>query len=180
VRSVLFCRLGELAKPGPLWPGDALGAVRIGIAEEGGAVTELFFEGHVPSGFARAQAEGRVRQAESALAKEAARQVGKYLAGELRDFSLPLDFRGTEFQAGAWKALLAIPYGETRSYKDMAEMVGRPKAFRAVGLANNRNPISIIAPCHRVIGSSGALVGYGGGLPMKRWLLSLEQGRLWA
>ncbi len=89
-------------------------------------------------------------------------------------FDLPLEPAGTEFQKSVWVALQAIPYGETRSYGDMARQIGNPKACRAVGMANNRNPISIVIPCHRVIGADGSLVGYGGGLDLKQKLLTLE------
>jgi len=112
----------------------------------------------------------------NALTDLAAAQLEEYFDGERREFDLPLDPSGTPFQMAVWKELLAIPYGETRSYKQIAENIGSPKAFRAVGLANNRNPISIIIPCHRVIGSDGSLVGYGGGLDMKQKLLELESG----
>ncbi len=104
----------------------------------------------------------------------AARQLDDYFAGRRQRFDLPLDFRGTAFQKQVWAALLAIPYGETRSYADIARAIGRPSAMRAVGAANGRNPISIIAPCHRVIGSNGALTGFAGGLAAKRHLLALE------
>lgn len=105
---------------------------------------------------------------------ETERQLGQYFDGARREFSVPLDFHGTEFQRSVWKALLAIPFGETRSYGQIARQVGKPSASRAVGAANGRNPISIIAPCHRVIGSNGKLTGYGGGLDVKEMLLSLE------
>jgi methylated-DNA-[protein]-cysteine S-methyltransferase len=105
---------------------------------------------------------------------EAERQLADYFAGTRRAFDLPLDFRGTDFQKSVWAALLAIPFGETRSYADIARAVGRPTAFRAVGAANGRNPISIVAPCHRVIGTSGALTGFAGGLKAKEHLLGLE------
>jgi len=105
---------------------------------------------------------------------ETARQLGAYFAGERRSFDLPLDFRGTDFQKQVWAGLLAIPFGETRSYGDIAQAIGRPSAVRAVGAANGRNPISIVAPCHRVIGTSGALTGFAGGLDAKRFLLRLE------
>ena len=105
---------------------------------------------------------------------EIRRQLKAYLAGRLRDFDLPLAPQGTPFQQKVWAALAAIPYGETRSYKQVAEAVGCPRGCRAVGLANNRNPIAIVIPCHRVIGADGALVGYGGGLPIKECLLRLE------
>ena len=97
--------------------------------------------------------------------------------GKRKSFDLPLKPEGTEFQKKVWNALLDIPYGETRSYKDIAVAIGNPKACRAVGMANNRNPISIIIPCHRVIGANGSLVGYGGGLPIKIELLNLETGK---
>jgi O-6-methylguanine DNA methyltransferase len=104
------------------------------------------------------------------------RELNDYFAGERREFSFPLDLRGTEFQLACWSALLKIPYGETRSYRDVAQAIGHPHAYRAVGMSNNRNPIAIIVPCHRVIASSGSLCGYGGGLDIKRKLLELEQG----
>ena len=104
-------------------------------------------------------------------------QLGAYFAGELFDFEVELDLRGTAFQRRVWQALLTIPYGETRSYGEIAEQIGAPGAARAVGLANGHNPIAIIVPCHRVIGASGSLTGYGGGLDRKRSLLGLEKSR---
>ena len=101
-------------------------------------------------------------------------ELNEYFASHRRQFSFPLDLRGTEFQQACWRALLAIPYGETRSYADIARAVGKPNAFRAVGMANNRNPIAIVVPCHRVIAADGTLCGYGGGLEIKRHLLELE------
>ncbi len=101
-------------------------------------------------------------------------ELEEYFAGQRREFTFPLDLRGTDFQQACWRALLAIPYGETRSYADIARAVGKPNAFRAVGMANNRNPIAIVIPCHRVIASDGTLCGYGGGLDVKRKLLELE------
>jgi methylated-DNA-[protein]-cysteine S-methyltransferase len=103
------------------------------------------------------------------------RQLGEYFAGKRKEFSLPLDMRGTAFQKNVWEALLAIPFGETRSYGQLAKQLGNPNATRAVGAANGRNPLPIIVPCHRVIGSSGKLTGFGGGLETKAQLLSLEQ-----
>ncbi len=111
----------------------------------------------------------------SELSARADAQLREYFAGERRAFDLPLDAEGTEFQKKVWAALLEIPYGETRSYKDIAEAVGSPKGFRAVGGANHNNPISIIIPCHRVITSDGGLGGYGGGLDKKTLLLELER-----
>jgi O-6-methylguanine DNA methyltransferase len=102
-------------------------------------------------------------------------ELRAYSAGELHQFTLTLDLQGTPFQVEVWRALLDIPYGETRTYADIARAVGRPQAFRAVGLANHSNPIPIIVPCHRVIGSTGRLVGYGGGLPLKKALLEHER-----
>ena len=106
------------------------------------------------------------------------RELNEYFSGERREFSLPLDLRGTEFQLACWHALLEIPYGETRSYRDIAQAVGHPHAYRAVGMSNNRNPVAIVVPCHRVIASSGSLCGYGGGLDLKRKLLDLEQANV--
>jgi len=122
---------------------------------------------------AAAQLPGR--QSESnPLLRRAVAQLRAYFAGELRDFDLPLDPQGTDFQKRVWRELLNIPYGETRSYSFVAGALGAPKAVRAVGAANGRNPIPIVVPCHRVIGAGGALIGYGGGLPLKRLLLDLE------
>jgi methylated-DNA-[protein]-cysteine S-methyltransferase len=117
------------------------------------------------------------RRSDEAFAA-AGEQLDQYFAGERRDFDLPLDLRGTPFQRRVWQALLTIPYGETRSYGELAAQIGRPDRPRAVGAANGRNPVSIVVPCHRVIGSDGGLTGYGGGLARKRWLLDHEAGRL--
>lgn len=111
---------------------------------------------------------------EAALAPYA-EQFNAYFAGRLRTFELPLAARGTEFQQQVWQALTRIPYGQTRSYADIAETIGNPKAVRAVGAANGRNPLAIIVPCHRVIGRDGSLTGYAGGLAIKQFLLNLEQ-----
>ncbi|HEY0123118.1 MAG TPA: methylated-DNA--[protein]-cysteine S-methyltransferase [Rhizobium sp.] len=105
---------------------------------------------------------------------EAERQLRQYFAGERRVFDLPLDFSGTEFQKKVWQALLTIPFGETRTYTQIAEQIGAPRAIRAVGAANGRNPISIIAPCHRVLGAAGDLRGFAGGLERKTYLLGFE------
>jgi methylated-DNA-[protein]-cysteine S-methyltransferase len=109
--------------------------------------------------------------------KDAVDQLDAYFAGELADFDIELDLRGTEFQQRVWKALLTIPYGETRAYGEIAEQIGAPGSARAVGLANGHNPIAIVVPCHRVIGANGSLTGYGGGLDRKRTLLELEKKR---
>jgi methylated-DNA-[protein]-cysteine S-methyltransferase len=112
----------------------------------------------------------------------AERQLNDYFAGKLKAFSLELDFAGTEFQKQVWDALLTIPFGETRSYGEIAKQIGRPTAGRAVGAANGKNPISIVAPCHRVVGSNGKLTGFAGGLEAKAFLLGLESpaGVPWA
>jgi len=106
------------------------------------------------------------------------RELNDYFAGQRREFSIPLDLRGTDFQLACWHALLEIPYGETRSYRDIAQAIGHPHAYRAVGMSNNRNPVAIVVPCHRVIASSGSLCGYGGGLDIKQKLLDLEKDSL--
>ncbi|HLK05819.1 MAG TPA: methylated-DNA--[protein]-cysteine S-methyltransferase [Candidatus Acidoferrum sp.] len=105
------------------------------------------------------------------------RQLNAYFAGELKEFEIPLLMEGTEFQKRVWKALQTIPYGETMSYGEVAKKIGEPKAVRAVGAANGQNPIPIIVPCHRVIGSDGSLTGFGGGIENKKKLLELEKGQ---
>jgi methylated-DNA-[protein]-cysteine S-methyltransferase len=111
-----------------------------------------------------------------ALLRDAAAQLRAYFAGELRDFELPLSPGGTEFQRRVWRAVEAIPYGTTTSYSALAASLGSPAACRAVGAANGRNPLPVVIPCHRLVGSAGALTGYGGGLERKRALLELEAG----
>ena len=116
------------------------------------------------------------RRDEAAFA-DARAQFDAYFAGTRQEFDLPLSPRGTDFQRRVWSALRAIGYGETISYAELARRVGNPRASRAVGLANGANPLSIVVPCHRVIGANGSLTGYGGGLAAKQWLLALEQAR---
>lgn len=108
------------------------------------------------------------------LVEQARGELEEYFAGVRRRFEVPLSLQGTPFQQEAWEALRAIPYGETRTYGEQAQAIGRPRACRAVGMANHRNPVIIMVPCHRVVGSGGALVGYAGGLEVKRRLLELE------
>ena len=140
---------------------------RIGIAEENGCITNLYFETDaVPQ---------NVELCETAVIKEAFRQLDAYLAGELQEFSVPLAPCGTDFMRTVWKRLCEIPYGKTASYKEIAMAAGSPKAARAVGLANNRNPIPLFIPCHRIIGADGKLVGYRGGLDIKKILLEIEK-----
>ena len=117
-------------------------------------------------------------RSETPLIKEAYKQLSEYLKRERKCFDLPFNPCGTEFQRQVWKALCDIPYGETRSYKQIAEAIGNPKAVRAVGMANNRNPLLIVIPCHRVIGANGKLVGYAAGIEMKEYLLKLEKSLL--
>lgn len=140
---------------------------RIGIAEEDGAITNVFF-GHTvqPDAF---------EVMETALLQRAAAQLEEYLLGSRRAFDLPLAPQGTDFEQSVWQALTTIPYGETRSYGQIAAQLGRPTASRAVGRANGRNPISVFIPCHRVIGAKGDAVGYAGGVELKLRLLALEQ-----
>lgn len=137
------------------------------IAEESGAICNVLFkQDKLPSDSERI---------ETPLLKKTAKQIDEYFNGERKVFDLPLVLHGTDFQIKVWEALKTIPFGETRSYGELAEMIGNPKACRAVGMANNRNPISIIVPCHRVIGHNGDLTGYAGGLKLKQKLLDLEK-----
>ena len=114
--------------------------------------------------------------------RQAVEELRSFLAGELKQFACPLDIHGTPFQMAVWQAVSQIPYGETRSYQAIAKTIDHPQAIRAVGAANGANPLAPIVPCHRVIGSNGSLTGYGGGLPVKAWLLAMEQKSktLWA
>ncbi len=105
-------------------------------------------------------------------------QLEEYFAGQRQEFDIPLDLTGTEFQRAAWSALAGVPFGETRSYRQQAEAIGRPNTVRAIGAANGRNPVPIVLPCHRIVGSDGSLTGYGGGLPIKEFLLNHEQAHL--
>lgn len=123
-------------------------------------------------------AGSRIEKGHSDVLDETARQLAEYFAGTRTAFDLPLDLRGTAFQLAAWRALAAIPYGETRSYAEQAARIGRPAAVRAVGAANGRNPVSIVLPCHRVVGSGGELRGFAGGLEVKQALLQLEAARV--
>ena len=137
----------------------------MGISETAGFITELFFAKDV-----REISGGQ----KTPLLEKAEKQIKEYLDGTSRAFDLPLAALGTEFQRAVWEALGRIPYGETRSYKQVGEMIGRPDASRAVGMANNKNPILILTPCHRVVGSDGKLTGYAAGLDVKKQLLELE------
>jgi len=138
----------------------------IKITDNGEAVTGIEFS---VDGFDRSNA------APSVLSESTIEQLNEYFTGKRTEFDLPLAPDGTEFQKKVWAALKQIPYGQTRSYKDIAKAVGNEKATRAVGMANNKNPIAIVIPCHRVVGADGSLVGYAGGLDMKKSLLELEK-----
>ena len=122
----------------------------------------------------RADATALPEDAPNALTEAVCQQLNEYFAGTRTAFDFPLRLQGTPFQEKVWAALRDIPYGETRSYQQIAQAIGQPKACRAVGMANHRNPIYIVVPCHRVVGANGALTGYGGGLDMKKALLELE------
>jgi len=150
--------------------GDAL-RLRLVVSDRG--IRAIQFDWNGPS-------DGQ-RNDDHPLLFEAGRQLRAYFAGQLTQFRLPLDMQGTEFQRRVWTALETIPYGETRTYGQIAEALGQPRAVRAVGAANGANPVPIVVPCHRVIGANRKLVGYGGGLRLKRRLLDLERqfsGRL--
>ena len=136
------------------------------------ALVAVLWDGEKPN---RVRLATLVEDPQHPVLIEAQRQLQEYFAGQRSTFELPLDFAGTDFQKKVWQALLNIPYGQTRSYREIAEQVGNVKAVRAVGAANGKNPISIIAPCHRVIGSSGKLVGFAGGLDKKEILLNIER-----
>lgn len=152
-----------------------VGALKLVASDQG--LTAILWENDDPD---RVRLGAMSERPDHPVLAETVRQLTDYFARTRTRFDLPLDFRGTDFQRSVWAALLTIPFGETRSYADIAAQIGRPTATRAVGAANGRNPISIIAPCHRVIGSNGSLTGFAGGLKAKEYLLGLEsrQGRL--
>lgn len=145
---------------------------KVGLAASDDAVTRIFFANECG---ADAKAPESTPEAFTPLLRQAAAEMAEYFAGKRRAFTFPLAPEGTPFQRAVWDALRTIPYGETRSYKQIAAQIGRPTACRAVGMANNRNPIAIVVPCHRVVGSGGTLVGYAGGLEAKAYLLGLER-----
>jgi methylated-DNA-[protein]-cysteine S-methyltransferase len=146
-------------EPSPIGP--------LRLVSDGDALVELW----LPGTFTHQSPSGA-----DPVLEEAATQLRAYFSGQLRDFDLPLAPHGTPFQQRVWRALRQIPYGRTCSYSEIAALIDEPGKARAVGVANGRNPIAIIIPCHRVIGADGDLVGYGGGLTTKRWLLELESG----
>lgn len=149
-----------------------VGRLKLVASERG--LAAILWENDDPE---RVRLEPLVEDPSDPILIETERQLASYFAGKLKAFDVPLDFKGTAFQKSVWAALLTIPFGETRSYGDIARQIGRPTASRAVGAANGKNPISIIAPCHRVIGSTGAVTGFAGGLATKERLLGLERAR---
>lgn len=146
-----------------------VGELKLVASERG--LAGIFWENDDPH---RTRFLPQTRDDDHPILVETARQLGEYFTGARRGFELPLDFAGTDFQKKVWQALVAIPFGETRSYSQIAREIGHPLAVRAVGAANGRNPLSIVAPCHRVIGANGKLTGFAGGLTVKAFLLALE------
>ncbi|WP_337742515.1 methylated-DNA--[protein]-cysteine S-methyltransferase [Fusobacterium gonidiaformans] len=140
------------------------------LVEEQGQLVEIAFH--------HSKKKEEMEEKNTELLQEVKRQLEEYFSGRLQNFDLPLKPKGTDFQKQVWKALLTIPYGETKSYGDIAKQIGKEKAVRAVGGANHVNPISIVIPCHRVIGKNGNLTGYGGGLEVKEKLLELERKKV--
>lgn len=140
---------------------------KIAIKEKRNNITNIYFD--------LENIDGNIVFEETKLIKETGLQIKNYLLGRCKSFDIPIYFHGTEFMEKVWAAVYDIPYGKTCSYKDIAENIGHSKAYRAVGLANNRNPIPIIIPCHRVIGNDGKMVGYGGGIEIKKRLLEIEK-----
>lgn len=141
---------------------------KIGISEDNKKITGLYFESSTIE-------KDKYKLKETELIKEAYKQLQEYFDGKRKTFSLPIEPEGTNFMKKVWTALIEIPYGETRSYKQIAQRINHNLAYRAVGLANNKNPIPIFIPCHRVIGANKKLVGYGGGLSIKKFLLNIEK-----
>lgn len=156
----------------------SIGTFRVALGERGLLFLELPHAngGGLPSWLARMVPDARIERRCEPPA-EVVRQIEDFLSGERESFDLPLDLRGTPFQLAVWRELLRIPYGEVRSYGEVARAIGRPRAVRAVGAANGANPLPLLVPCHRVVASGGRLGGYGGGLELKRRLLALEASR---
>ena len=151
------------------WVESPVGRLKLVATDHG--LAGILWETERPN---RVRFSGPVEDSSHAVLIEAERQLDEYFRGRRKAFSLRLDFAGTEFQRQVWAALLTIPFGETRSYAQIARQIGKPSATRAVGAANGRNPIAIVAPCHRVVGATGALTGFAGGLEAKAYLLTLE------
>ncbi len=141
----------------------------LGLMDDGQGLSRVFLR--------EEGAESGIPEGETPLTRQAAAELDEYFAGKRTAFTVPLSPHGTDFQQAVWEALRAIPYGRTRTYGEIAVAVGRPRAARAVGMANHDNPLLIFTPCHRVVGKNGALTGFACGLEVKRWLLELESGR---
>jgi methylated-DNA-[protein]-cysteine S-methyltransferase len=166
-------------RPWTEWRNTDAPALRLVAGETGLCVIRFLDELPVSSDSPfcdEASSDEACRDDSHPLLVEAIGQLRAYFAGSLREFRLPLQMEGTDFQRGVWSLICQVPYGQTRSYRDLALALGRPQAVRAVGAANGANPLPIVVPCHRVIGSNGALTGYGGGMALKRRLLDLEKG----
>jgi methylated-DNA-[protein]-cysteine S-methyltransferase len=148
---------------------------RLELVARGDGLAAILWENDDPK---RVRLGNRWEHASHPVLLETERQLGEYFSGERTDFTVPLDLEGTAFQKKVWEALLTIPFGETRTYADIARQIGSPKAYRAMGAANGRNPVSIMIPCHRAIGSDGKLHGFAGGLDAKQYLLAMENSRL--
>ncbi|WP_300381671.1 methylated-DNA--[protein]-cysteine S-methyltransferase [Clostridium sp.] len=146
----------------------------VGIVENGYGITDIYTEKEIEDKEKLIKAKNYTLE-ETSLISKAHNELDEYFKGERKEFTISLSLEGTEFQKKVWEELIKIPYGETRSYKDIAIKIGKPTAARAVGMANNKNKMLIIIPCHRVIGQNGELVGYGGGLELKKYLLDLEK-----
>ncbi|MYM31285.1 methylated-DNA--[protein]-cysteine S-methyltransferase [Duganella sp. CY15W] len=152
-----------------MWVASPVGKLQ--LVAKGDALAAILWENERPN---RVRLEPMIENRSSAVLAKVAGQLAEYFAGQRSRFEVKLDFKGTDFQQQVWAALLTIPFGETRTYSQIARQIGKPAAVRAVGAANGRNPISIIAPCHRVIGASGDLTGFAGGLAAKQTLLTIE------
>lgn len=152
-----------------MWVASPVGKLQ--LVAKGDALAAILWENERPN---RVRLEPMSENRSSAVLAKVAEQLAEYFAGQRSRFEVKLDFKGTDFQQQVWAALLTIPFGETRTYSQIATQIGKPAAVRAVGAANGRNPISIIAPCHRVIGSTGSLTGFAGGLTAKQILLTIE------
>ena len=158
------------------------GPVKIDATEEGITAIRFLNPDETAQYNSLSEAYAQSHSRANAILDEACRQLNAYFDGQLQEFDLPLTPKGTVFQNQVWQALQQVKHGETASYLDIAKAIGNPKAVRAVGMANGRNPIAIVVPCHRIIGSNKTLTGYAGGLPRKQYLLNLEgaQGVLWS
>jgi methylated-DNA-[protein]-cysteine S-methyltransferase len=169
-RAMVTTRQGNGKRLVCKWMDSPIGKLKLVATGQG--LAAILWETDRPD---RVRLDAAVEEPAHPLLMQVERQLGEYFAGGRTEFDLPLDCNGTPFQRSVWHALRTIPFGETRSYTEIARQVGRPRAVRAAGAANGRNPIAIVTPCHRVIGAGGQLTGFAGGLPAKAYLLSLER-----